>query len=91
MKAFAIDELGRRGSLHDLPDPEPAEGQVRIRVAAAGVNPFDNAVLQGFLKDRMEHRFRHGCLGDDRYHRHQRERLVGREPGVRLRRQDVPR
>jgi NADPH2:quinone reductase len=57
MKAFAIDELGQPGSLHDLPVPEPGEGQMRIRVAAAGVNPFDNAVLQGFLKDRMEHRF----------------------------------
>src|SRR5437867_1775568 len=57
MKAFAIDELGRPGSLQDLPVPEPAEGQVRIRVAAAGLNPFDNAVIQGYLKDRMEHRF----------------------------------
>jgi NADPH:quinone reductase-like Zn-dependent oxidoreductase len=57
MKAFAIDELGQPGSLHELPVPEPAEGQVRVRVAAAGLNPFDNAVVQGFLKDRMEHRF----------------------------------
>jgi NADPH2:quinone reductase len=57
MKALAIDELGQPGSLHDIPVPEPAEGQVRIRVAAAGLNPFDNAVVQGFLKDRMEHRF----------------------------------
>jgi NADPH2:quinone reductase len=57
MKAYAIDELGKPGSLHDLPVPEPDEGQVRVRVAAAGVNPFDNAVIQGFLKDAMEHRF----------------------------------
>jgi hypothetical protein len=34
MKAFAIDELGEPGSVNDLPLPEPAEGQVRIRVAA---------------------------------------------------------
>jgi len=57
MKAFAIEEFGQAGSLHDLPVPEPAEGQVRIRIAAAGLNPFDNAVLAGYLKDRMEHRF----------------------------------
>jgi NADPH:quinone reductase-like Zn-dependent oxidoreductase len=57
MKAFAIDELGQPGSVHDIPIPEPAEGQVRIRVVAAGLNPFDNAVLQGYMKDRMEHRF----------------------------------
>jgi len=57
MKVFAIDEFGQPGSLHDVPVPEPAEGQVRVRVAAAGLNPFDNAVVQGYLKDRMEHRF----------------------------------
>jgi len=57
MKAFAIDELGQPGSLQDVPVPEPAEGQVRVRVAAAGLNPFDNAVVQGYLRDRMEHRF----------------------------------
>jgi NADPH:quinone reductase-like Zn-dependent oxidoreductase len=57
MKAFAIDELGGPGSIHELPVPEPAVGQVRVRVAAAGVNPFDNAVLHGYLKDHMEHHF----------------------------------
>ncbi len=30
---------------------------MRVRVAAAALNPFDNAVLGGYLKDRMEHRF----------------------------------
>jgi NADPH:quinone reductase len=57
MRAFALDAFGETGSIHDLPDPEPAEGQVRVRVAAAGLNPFDNVVLQGYLKDKMEHRF----------------------------------
>jgi NADPH2:quinone reductase len=57
MMAFAIDEFGGAGSLRDLPMPEPDAGQVRIRVAAAGLNPFDNAVIQGFLKDQMKHRF----------------------------------
>jgi NADPH:quinone reductase len=57
MKAFAIDDLGGPGSLHELPVPQPAEGQLRVRVAAAGLNPFDSAVVRGFLKDRMEHRF----------------------------------
>jgi NADPH2:quinone reductase len=57
MKAFVIDELGKPGSVRDIEVPDPAEGEVRIRVAAAGVNPFDSAVIQGYLKDRMEHRF----------------------------------
>jgi NADPH:quinone reductase len=57
MRAFAIEEFGKPGSVQEVPVPEPAEGQVRIRVAVASVNPFDNAVLNGYLKDRMEHRF----------------------------------
>jgi NADPH:quinone reductase len=57
MKAFALDEFGAAGSVRDVPDPEPAEGQVRVRVAAAGLNPFDGWVIQGALKDQMEHRF----------------------------------
>jgi NADPH:quinone reductase len=57
MRGFAIDEFGQPGSVHDLPDPEPTEGQVRVRVAAASINPFDNVVLLGYLKDRMEHHF----------------------------------
>jgi NADPH:quinone reductase-like Zn-dependent oxidoreductase len=57
MRAFALDEFGQAGSIHDLPDPEPAEKEVRVRVSAASINPFDNFVLQGYMKDRMEHRF----------------------------------
>jgi NADPH2:quinone reductase len=57
MRAFALAELGQPGSVVDSPVPEPEEGQVRIRVAAAGLNPFDNAVIQGYLRDHMEHRF----------------------------------
>ena len=57
MRAFALDAFGQPGSIHEVPEPEPAEGQVRVRVVAAALNPFDNAVLGGYLKDRMEHRF----------------------------------
>lgn len=57
MKAFAIDGFGEQGSVRDFPVPDPAEGQLRLLVVAAGVNPFDAAVVQGYIKDHMEHRF----------------------------------
>jgi NADPH:quinone reductase-like Zn-dependent oxidoreductase len=57
MKAFALDGFGEQGSVRDLPVPDPEQGQIRLRVAAAGMNPFDVAVTQGYVKDAMEHRF----------------------------------
>jgi NADPH2:quinone reductase len=57
MKAFAFDGFGEQGSVRDLPVPDPDGGQIRVRVVAAGVNPFDIAVIRGFMKDHMEHRF----------------------------------
>jgi NADPH:quinone reductase len=57
MRAFALDTFGQPGSNHNVPDPQPSEGQVRVRVAAASLNPFDSAVIQGYAKDFMEHRF----------------------------------
>lgn len=57
MRAYAIDEFGGPGSIHELPDPTPAEGQVRVRVEAASINPADVAMMKGYYKDMMEHRF----------------------------------
>ena len=57
MRAYAIDEFGKPGSVRDLPTPEPNEGQVLIRVVAAGLNAFDVAVINGYTKDYLEHRF----------------------------------
>ena len=53
MRAFAYDNYGAPGSIHELPDPTPEAGQVRVRVRAASLNPFDNFVVQGYMKDRM--------------------------------------
>lgn len=57
MRAFALETLGEPGSVLDLPDPEPKEDEVLVRIRAAGVNVFDAWVVLGAMKDVMEHRF----------------------------------
>jgi len=57
MKAIAIDDFGAPPSLHDLPIPEPGEGEVLVRVRASSVNGFDVAVAGGHLKGMIEHHF----------------------------------
>jgi NADPH:quinone reductase-like Zn-dependent oxidoreductase len=57
MRAYAIDEFGKPGSIREVETPKPGEGEVLLRVRAAGVNAFDVVVVNGFAKDYMEHRF----------------------------------
>jgi NADPH:quinone reductase len=57
LRAYAIDQFGEAGSIHELPEPTPSEGQVRVRIQAAAVNPVDIPMIKGFFKDMMEHRF----------------------------------
>lgn len=47
MRAFAVTDFDQPGSVMTLPDPEPAEGEVLVRVRAASVNPFDAVVAKG--------------------------------------------
>jgi len=57
MKAIAIDDFGAPPSLHDLPVPEPGDGEVLVRVRASSMNGFDVAVAGGHLKGMIEHHF----------------------------------
>ena len=57
MRAFVLTDFRTAPELVDLEMPEPAEGEVRVRVRAASVNGFDTAVANSYLKGMMEHRF----------------------------------
>jgi NADPH:quinone reductase len=57
MRAFLVREFGEAGSVGEKPMPEPGDGQLLVRVRAAGVNAFDAIVRAGFARDFMEHRF----------------------------------
>ena len=59
MKAIAIQEFGGRDKLKvlDLPVPEVGPQDVLIQVKAAGVNPVDWKIREGFLRDLLPHHF----------------------------------
>ncbi|MFF3444571.1 NADP-dependent oxidoreductase [Streptosporangium sp. NPDC002721] len=56
MKAAAFFEFGGPEVLRtaELPTPEAGAGQVRVRVRAAGVQPFDLAIRAGWTPDGVE-------------------------------------
>lgn len=47
MRAFAVTDFDQPGSVMELPNPEPEEGQVLVRVIAAAINPFDAGAAKG--------------------------------------------
>src|SRR5690242_17790230 len=51
MRAVVVRNYGGPEALEviDVPAPEPARGQVRIRVTAAAVNPVDFATREGLM------------------------------------------
>ena len=57
MRALVLADFRTTPELVDLEVPEPADGEVRVRVHAASVNGFDTAVANSYLEGMMEHRF----------------------------------
>lgn len=57
MRAVVLPEFGSAPALIDIDTPEPAVGEVRVRVRAAAVNGFDLAVVNGYVQGLMDHRF----------------------------------
>lgn len=51
MRAVRFDEYGDYDVLKvvDVPEPEPGPDEVVVRLAAAGVNPFDNTCRRGWV------------------------------------------
>jgi NADPH2:quinone reductase len=59
MRAIAIDRFGGVEQLRPvaLPRPRPDQGEILIRVVAAGVNPVDWKIREGMLSEMMPHQF----------------------------------
>jgi len=59
MKTIAIQEFGGRDKLQvmDLPIPPVGPQDVLIRIKAAGVNPVDWKIREGFLREVLPHEF----------------------------------
>jgi NADPH:quinone reductase-like Zn-dependent oxidoreductase len=59
MKTIAINDFGGRDKLQliDLPVPEVREGEILVKVNAAGVNPVDWKIREGYIKDLFPYEF----------------------------------
>lgn len=57
MKAVAVSSFKAIPELTELPEPILKPGTVKIKLAAAGLNPFDWKLVDGILKDQMQHVF----------------------------------
>ena len=56
MRAYAIDHFGEPGTVREMPNPEPGDGEVVIRVRAASINPMDAFIISGASQGWKEHR-----------------------------------
>ena len=54
MRAFQISRYGAAPGYRDLPEPQPAAGEVRIRIAACGLNFADLLMIEGRYQHRPE-------------------------------------
>ena len=57
MRAVAVRAFREPPELMDLPKPSPRSGEVLVKMAAAGVNPFDWKILDGMFEGRRPHVF----------------------------------
>src|SRR4029453_10429094 len=56
MKAFVVEQYGKDGlRAADVPEPEVGDGDVLVKVSAAGINPLDKMVRNGEFKRLLKH------------------------------------
>jgi NADPH:quinone reductase len=65
VRAVRVHEFGDPDVLQveEVPQPEPVEGEVLVRVQAAGVNPFETYVRAGWYSDLPALPYTPGCDG----------------------------
>jgi NADPH:quinone reductase-like Zn-dependent oxidoreductase len=57
MKAFVVEHYGRDGlGAAEVPEPQVGDGDVLVKVGAAGINPLDLAVRDGKFKRLLKYR-----------------------------------
>jgi NADPH:quinone reductase len=57
MRAITLESFESDPTLQEIPTPQIAPNEVLVRVRASSVNPVDNAIVSGMLKDMVEHEF----------------------------------
>jgi NADPH2:quinone reductase len=58
MRAVTLEAFDTPPRLRaDLPEPEPAAGEVIVRVRASSVNPVDGVIAGGLLREYADHEF----------------------------------
>ncbi len=57
MWAIAAPDFGAELEVMELPEPEPGPNELKVRLFAASVNPYDRKVVNGMLRDSAPHVF----------------------------------
>jgi NADPH2:quinone reductase len=57
MHAITLESFDSDPTLQEIPTPQIAPNEVLVGVSASSVNPLDNAIASGMLKDMVEHEF----------------------------------
>ncbi|MBK6267305.1 NADP-dependent oxidoreductase [Marivirga sp. S37H4] len=57
MKAAILEEFNQKLKIKDIDKPEVGEGMVLVKIKASGINPVDQKLSLGYMKDRLPYEF----------------------------------